>query len=60
MNDLGHAIRNRSITSGIHMPEEDMSLRFRRNYPMVLLLIAILSFLALAMGNQPIIAYVMN
>jgi hypothetical protein len=42
------------------MPEEDMSLKFRRNYPMVLLLIAILSFLALAMGNQPIIAYVMN
>jgi hypothetical protein len=37
-----------------------MSLRFKRNYPIILLLIAILSFLAFAMGNQPIIAYIIN
>jgi hypothetical protein len=42
------------------MSEEDMSLRFKRNYPIILLLIAILSFLAFAMGNQPIIAYIIN
>jgi hypothetical protein len=34
-----------------------MSLRFKRNYPIIILLATILSFLALAMGNQPIIAY---
>jgi hypothetical protein len=34
-----------------------MSLRFKRNYRIVLLLVTILSFLAIAMGNQPIIAY---
>jgi hypothetical protein len=37
-----------------------MSLRFKRNYPIILLLIAILSFLVFAMGNQPIIAYIIN
>jgi hypothetical protein len=34
-----------------------MSLRLRRNYPIVLLLVGILSFLAIAMGNAPIVAY---
>jgi hypothetical protein len=34
-----------------------VSLRFKRNYRIVLLLVTILSFLAIAMGNQPIIAY---
>jgi hypothetical protein len=34
-----------------------MSPRFRRNYPIILLLIIILSLLAFAMGDQPIIAY---
>jgi hypothetical protein len=34
-----------------------MSLRFKRNYHIIILLLTILSFLAIAMGNQPIIAY---
>jgi hypothetical protein len=34
-----------------------MSLTFKRNYIIILLLIAILSFLAFAMGEQPIAAY---
>jgi len=34
-----------------------MSLKFKRNYPIILWLIAPLSFLAIAMGDQPIIAY---
>jgi hypothetical protein len=34
-----------------------MSLRFKRNYPIVLLLVSILSFLAIAMGHLPIVAY---
>lgn len=34
-----------------------MSLKFKRNYPIILLLVTILSFLAFAMGGQPIIAY---
>jgi hypothetical protein len=34
-----------------------MSLRFKRNYRIVLWLVAILCFLAIAMGNQPIVAY---
>ena len=34
-----------------------MSLKFKRNYPIIILLVAFLSFLAFAMGNQPIIAY---
>ena len=34
-----------------------MSLKFKRYYPIILLLVTILSFLAFAMGNQPIIAY---
>jgi hypothetical protein len=37
-----------------------MSLRFKRNYPIVILLVTILSLLALAMGDQPIIAYIVN
>jgi hypothetical protein len=37
-----------------------MSLKFKRNYPIILLLVAILSFLAFGMGNQPIIAYIIN
>ena len=34
-----------------------MSLRFKRNYPIVLLLLAILVFLTLALGDQRIVAY---
>lgn len=34
-----------------------MSLRFKRNYPIVLLLIVILVFLTLTMGDQRIVAY---
>lgn len=34
-----------------------MSLKFKRNYPIILALIVIFFFLAFAMGNQPIIAY---
>jgi hypothetical protein len=37
-----------------------MSLKFKRHYPIILLLVAILSFLAFAMGNKPIIAYIIN
>jgi hypothetical protein len=37
-----------------------MSLKFKRHYPIILLLVSILFFLALAMGNQPIIAYIVN
>lgn len=34
-----------------------MSLKFKRNLPILLLLVALLSFLTLAMGTQPICAY---
>ncbi len=34
-----------------------MDLKFRRNLPLILLLSAILAFLALAMGDLPIVAY---
>jgi len=34
-----------------------MNLKFKRNYPLILLLVAILSFLAFSMGAQSIIAY---
>ena len=34
-----------------------MSLKFKRNYPIILLLVTILSFLAFVLGSQPIIAY---
>ncbi len=34
-----------------------MRLKIKRNYPIIVFLFAITSFLALAMGNQPIIAY---
>jgi hypothetical protein len=37
--------------------KKNMSLKFKRNYPIILSLIAILSFLAFAMGDQRIIAY---
>ena len=37
-----------------------MTLRFRRNVPVVLLLVTLLSFLVLVVGNQPIIAYFVN
>jgi hypothetical protein len=37
-----------------------MSLRFKRNVPIVLLLVSLLSFLALVVGNQPVIAYFVN
>ena len=34
-----------------------MNLKLRRNLPLVLLLLTILTFLALGLGDQPIIAY---
>ena len=34
-----------------------MSLKLRRNLPLVVLLLVILTFLALGLGDQPIIAY---
>jgi hypothetical protein len=34
-----------------------MSLKFKRNYPLILLLVTILSFLAFVLGGQSIIAY---
>jgi hypothetical protein len=34
-----------------------MSLKLRRNLSLVLLLLAILTFLALGLGDQPIVAY---
>lgn len=37
-----------------------MTLRFKRNVPLVLLLVGILSLLALTMGNQPIVSYTVN
>jgi hypothetical protein len=37
-----------------------MSLKFKRFYRIVVLLIAFLSFLTLVIGNQPIVAYMAN
>jgi len=34
-----------------------MTLKFKRNLPIILTLIAILVIMAFAMGNQPLIAY---
>jgi hypothetical protein len=34
-----------------------MSLKFKRNYPLILLLVATLTFLTLALGDQRIVAY---
>lgn len=34
-----------------------MSLKFKRNLPLILTLVVILSFLALGIGRLPIIAY---
>jgi hypothetical protein len=39
------------------LKEDAMSLKFKRNYPLILLLVAILTFLTLAMGDQRIVAY---
>ena len=41
-------------------PEKNMSLRFKRNYHIAIMLITFLAFLVIAMGNQPIIAYFAN
>lgn len=37
-----------------------MSLKFKRNYPIVLLLVGILSLLALTLGDQPIASYAIH
>jgi hypothetical protein len=37
-----------------------MTLRYKRNLPLVLLLVGILSLFALTMGNQPIVSYTVN
>ncbi len=37
-----------------------MTLKFRRNLPLVLLLVGILSLLALTMGDQKIVSYTVN
>ena len=34
-----------------------MSLRFKRNYPLIILVIAIIAFFALLLGNQRVVAY---
>lgn len=34
-----------------------MSLKFKRNVPIILLFIGVLAFLVVAMGNLPIVAY---
>lgn len=37
-----------------------MTLKFKRNFPIVLMLVGILSLLALTMGNQQIVSYTVN
>jgi len=37
-----------------------MNLKYKRTYPILLLLIAFLTFLVLVVGNLPIIAYGFN
>ncbi len=37
-----------------------MRLKIKRNYPLVVLLIAFLSILAFTIGNYPIVAYTIN
>ncbi len=37
-----------------------MTLKFKRNLPIVLMLVGILSLLALTMGNQQIVSYTVN
>ena len=37
-----------------------MTLKFKRNLKLLLTTIAVLAFLMLAMGSQPIIAYILN
>lgn len=34
-----------------------MNLKFKRNFPMIILLLAFLTFLLVAAGSQPILAY---
>jgi hypothetical protein len=40
--------------------EKNMNLKFRRNFPLLVLTITYLAFLVVGMGDQPIIAYFMN
>jgi hypothetical protein len=37
-----------------------MTLRFKRNLPLVLTLVGVLALLALFAGNQPIVSYTVN
>lgn len=37
-----------------------MTLKFKRNIPIVLLLVSILSLFVLTLGNQPIASYTVN
>jgi hypothetical protein len=37
-----------------------MTLKFKRNLPLVIMLVGILSLLALTMGNQKIVSYTVN
>jgi len=37
-----------------------MTLKFKRNLPLLLLLVSILSFMALTMGSQQIVSYTVN
>lgn len=37
-----------------------MTLKFKRNLPLVIMLVGILSLLALTMGNQQIVSYTVN
>ena len=34
-----------------------MSLKFKRNLPLILLIVSVLTFLALTFGNLPIVAF---
>lgn len=34
-----------------------MNLKFKRNYPLALMLVASLTILALTLGNQPVLSY---
>lgn len=37
-----------------------MNLKYRRNLPTIMILLSTLAFLAIGMGEQPIVAYIAN
>jgi len=40
--------------------KSEMTLKFKRNIPLVFSLVAFLSYLAFVFGDQPIVAYIFN